>query len=73
MRGCLHLLELIELARIEEDGVWIEAAQQAGDGALVEGFLRGDRIGCFAFDDGERVDESLDLRLQIVGAGGGEE
>ena len=62
----LHLLELIELARIEEDGVRIEAAQQAGNGALVKGLLGGDRIGGFPLDGGEGVDESLDLCFQIT-------
>ena len=37
LRRGLHLLELLELAGVEEDGVRIEPAQQAGDRALVEG------------------------------------
>ena len=38
--GGLHLLELLELAGIEEDGVRVQMAQQSGNRALVKGLDR---------------------------------
>src|SRR6202034_2659275 len=49
LRGSLHLLELLELAGIEEHRMRIEAPQHARNDALKKRLLRGDRIGGVIF------------------------
>jgi hypothetical protein len=66
LRGRFHPLELLELPRIEENGVRIEPAQESGDGSLVEGLFGGDRIGGVLLHDGIRADDALHLRIEIV-------
>ena len=60
--------ETLELLRVEEDRVGIEATQQAGNCALVKCFCGRDGIGCFALDQRVGVDETLDFGFDVVSA-----
>src|SRR5207249_1640403 len=77
LSGLLHLLDLVELAGIEEDGVRVEAAQEAGDGALEKGLFRRDRVGGVLLHDRVGVDDGLQPRIEVVrsveGGGGTEQ
>jgi hypothetical protein len=53
------LLQLLVLAGVEEDGVGIEVAQEAGDGAFVEGFVDIERVGGIFLENLIGVDELL--------------
>ncbi len=53
--GILHLLELLVLIGIEEDGMRIQGAQHARNRALIDRLLRVHRIGGFGLDNGKQV------------------
>lgn len=67
LRGCFHLLDLIELAGVEEDGVGVERAQQAGDGALVKDLFGRYGIGGVLLHQRIGMHDALHLGFQIVG------
>ena len=54
------------MARIEENGVRIEPAQESGDGPLVESLFGGDGIGGVLLHDGKGADDALHLRIEVV-------
>src|ERR1039458_9721789 len=66
LRGRLHLAELFELAGIEEDGMRIELAKQPWNGALIKNLFGGNGLGGILLDDGEGLDGSFDLSVEIV-------
>ncbi len=68
-QAAFHLLELLELVAIEEDGVRIEHAQHAGDGAGIEGAIGVDWIGGVFKDGGVDVEEAAEFAFQLGGVG----
>ncbi len=66
LRGGSMLLDLLELAGVEEDGMRIERAQQARDGALVKGLFGGDRVGRVVLDQRVGVDHAFYACVEIV-------
>ena len=65
--GILHLLELLVLVRIEEDGMRIQRAQHSRNRALVHGLLSIHRVRRLRLHDGNHVREALQRALQIFG------
>ena len=64
--GRLHLLELIELAGIEEDRMRIEMAQQSRNRAPVKSLIHIERIGGILLEDLVCVDEFLHQARVVV-------
>jgi hypothetical protein len=61
----LQFLELVELLRVEEDGMRVQTAQQARDRAFEDGLVAVHGFGRRALHPGEDVDEALQLALDV--------
>ncbi len=66
-RGIFELLELLELAGIEEDTVRVEPLEHARDGSLVERFVRSDRVGRLALHHRIHIHEPLKVLGYVFG------
>ena len=53
--GILHLLELLVLIGIEEDGMRVQRAQHSGNRALINGLLRVHRVRRLCLHDGNQL------------------
>jgi hypothetical protein len=63
----LHLLHLLELVFVQEDGVRVQPPQHAGDRPAVEGRVERRLLGRLLARHPQHVHEALQLALEFIG------
>jgi hypothetical protein len=65
--AALVLAKLRVLFGVEEIGVWIQHVQHAGDGAVINGFVRVHRVSVILFHDGVDIRERFEIVFGLAG------